>query len=140
MPGVRLPTCNTDNIEDMTVILKRQTGLSSLGMLLVVVLVVGGMLLAMKLIPLYIDDYAIGKALSTLQDEKELYGSPKPNIRNILRRKLTADYTRDLLDEEIIITKNKGELLIDVIYEARVPIVYNLDIVAKFEHHFVQKQ
>lgn len=121
-------------------ILKRQTGLSSLGMLLVVILVVGGMLLAMKLLPLYIDDYAIGKALSSLQDMEELYGSPKPNIKSILRKKMAGDYTRDLRDEEIIITKNKGELVIDVIYEARVPIIYNLDIVATFEHHFVQKQ
>ncbi|MCF7981777.1 MAG: DUF4845 domain-containing protein [Pseudomonadales bacterium] len=121
-------------------ILKRQTGLSSLGMLLVVVLVVGGMLLAMKLIPLYIDDYAIGKALAALQEEETLYESPKFKIREALRRKLTADYTRELTDDEIVVTKNKSDLRIDVVYEARVPVVYNLDIVAKFEHHFVQEQ
>lgn len=119
---------------------KTQTGLTTLGMLLVVVLVVGGLLLAMKLVPLYIDDFAIGKALSSLEAERDLYNSPKPRIRETLRRKLTADYTRDLKDDEIIITKNKGDLTIDVVYEARVPVVYNLDIVAKFEHHFVKEK
>ena len=53
-------------------------------------------------------------------------------------RKLAADYTRDLTDEEILISKEKGTIKIDVVYESRVPIVYNLDAIAKFEHHFVK--
>lgn len=122
----------------MAVKLNTQSGLTSLGMLVVVILVVGGLLLTMKLAPLYIDDFAIGKALASFESERHLYDTPKKQIRDNLRRKLTADYTRDLRDEEIIIVKNKGNITIDVNYEARVPVVYNLDIVAKFEHHFEQ--
>lgn len=116
----------------------RQSGLSTLGMLLVVVLVVGGLLLAMKLVPLYIDDFAIAKALESLRTERNLYDMQKKEIRNTLRRKLTADYTRELTDEEVLISKSKGTINIDIVYESRVPIVYNLDVVARFEHHFVK--
>lgn len=119
---------------------KNQKGLSTLGMLGVVILVVGGLLLATKLVPLYIDDYSIAKALSGLQSERELYEMSKQQIKERLRRKLTADYTHELKDDEVTVTKNRGELVIDVLYEVRTPIVYNLDIIARFEHHFVQKQ
>lgn len=122
----------------MAVKLNNQSGMTSLGMLGAVMLVVGGALLAIKLAPLYIDDFAIGKALASFETESHLYETPKKKIRDALRRKLTADYTRDLQDDEIIIVKNKGNITIDVNYEARVPVVYNLDIVAKFKHHFEQ--
>jgi len=119
--------------------IKKQQGMSMLGMLMAVVLVVSAMLLSMKLMPLYINDYAIGKAVTALQDE-ELYTVSKTQIRSFLRRKLAADYTTHLEDEEILIEKYKGVTTVDVIYEARVPVVYNLDVVASFSHHFEKKK
>jgi len=114
---------------------KKQQGMSTLGILMAVVLVVSGMLLAMKLVPLYINDYAIAKAVASLETDQNLYGKTKTEIRSILRRKLTADYTEGLDDDEIQIEKRKGVITIDVIYEARVPVVHNLDVVANFSHH-----
>ena len=84
---------------------------------------------------MYIDDYAIGKAVAALSEEETLYSQTKTEIRKMIRRKLAADYTSDLSDEDITITKNKGVILVDVVYEARVPIVHNLSVVANFEHH-----
>ncbi len=119
---------------------KKQQGMSGLGILMAVVLVVSAMLLAMKLVPLYINDYAIGKAVASLQEEEDLYAKTKGEIRSIVRRKLAADYTDDLEDESFQIEKNKGILTIDVNYEARVSVIYNLDIVAKFSHHLEKKK
>jgi len=114
---------------------KKQQGMSTLGILMAVVLVVSGMLLAMKLVPLYINDYAIGKAVASFETEENLYGKTKTEIRSMLRRKLTADYTEGLDNDEIQIEKKKGVITIDVIYEARVSVVHNLDVVANFSHH-----
>lgn len=119
---------------------KKQQGMSGLGILMAVVLVVSAMLLAMKLVPLYINDYAIGKAVASLQEEENLYTKTKGEIRSIVRRKLAADYTDDLADESFQIEKNKGILTINVNYEARVSVIYNLDIVAKFSHHLEKKK
>ena len=119
---------------------KKQQGMSGLGILMAVVLVVSAMLLAMKLVPLYINDYAIGKAVASLQEEEDLYAKTKGEIRSIVRRKLAADYTDDLADESFQIEKNKGILTINVNYEARVSVIYNLDIVAKFSHHLEKKK
>ena len=112
-----------------------QKGMSALSMLVSVVLVVGGLLLALKIIPLYIDDMTISNAVNAMRAEKGLYNWKRQDIRKYLSTKMAADYSRDLADDEIIITKDKRIINIDIVYEARVPVVYNLDIVAKFAHH-----
>lgn len=120
--------------------LKKQQGMSALGMLMAMVLVVSAMLLAMKLVPLYINDYAIGKAVTALGNEADLYAKSKSEVRNFMRRKLAADYTDDLSEDAIQVEKNKGTITIDVNYESRVSIIANLDIVAKFSHHLEKKK
>ena len=112
-----------------------QKGMSALSMLVTVVLVAGGLLLTIKIVPLYIDDMTISNAVEAMEAEEGLYTWKKKDIRDFLRRKMAADYSRDLADDEIIISKDKRVINIDIAYEARVPVVYNLDIVAKFAHH-----
>ena len=116
----------------------KQSGMSMLGMLVTVLIIAGLGLLSIKIIPLYIDDYAIANALNSLQDE-EIFDESKMQIRNRLRTKLSADYTRDLEDEEIQITREKGLLTIEIDYEARVPVIYNLDVVAHFNHRLEKR-
>jgi len=123
----------------MTVNIKKQQGMSMLGILVTVMLVVSAMLLSMKLVPVYINDYAIGNAVASLQDDAELYSRRKTEIRSIIRRKLAADYTDDLSDDAITIEKNKGTITIDVAYESRISVVANIDLVVSFSHH-LEKQ
>lgn len=110
-----------------------------LGILVTVMLVVSAMLLSMKLVPVYINDYAIGNAVASLQDDAALYSRRKTEIRSIIRRKLAADYTDDLSDDAITIEKNKGTITIDVAYESRISVVANIDLVVSFSHH-LEKQ
>ncbi len=114
---------------------KKQAGYSILSLIVVALLVVSGLLLTMKLVPLYITDYAIGKALFSLESEDDLVSWKKKSIREAIKKKLSVDYSRNMDDDEIIITKKKGTITIDIVYEERIPLVYNLDMVAKFNHH-----
>ena len=126
----------------LTSIAKRQSqrGMSGLGMLAAIALVVGGALLALKVIPLYIDDLEVKKALESMEQEKGLYALSKSAIRKKLTTKMSAGYARPLTTEEVQITKKKGKIMVDVVYESRVEIVANIDLVAKFEHHIEQAQ
>jgi len=120
--------------------IQHQKGMTMLGMIAALVLVASGLLLAMKILPLYLDDYTIAKALENLQREEGLYELPKSRVLDKFSRKLAGDYSRSFSKDEVIIEKKKDVLTIDVIYETRVPVVYNLDVVAKFSHHFEQKK
>ncbi|MEH6358370.1 MAG: DUF4845 domain-containing protein [Pseudomonadales bacterium] len=120
--------------------IKKQQGMSGLGMLMAVVLVVSVMLLTMKLVPVYINDYAIGNAVASLKDDANLYSRSKTEIRKIIRKKLKADYTDDLSNDAITIEKNKGVITIDVLYETRVPVIANIDLIATFSHQLEKKK
>lgn len=106
-----------------------------LSMLVVIMLLISGAFLALKLVPLYVDDYAIGKAVTSLAEEPNLYAKSKSEIRSFLRLKLAAEFTASLDDENIQITKDKNTINVDVVYETKVPLVRNLSVVANFEHH-----
>ena len=118
--------------------IKRQQGITTLGILIGAMFIIAVMLLAIKVVPLYINDYAIGKAVASLAEEDNLYRKTKSEIRNIVRRKLTADYVDDLDDDAFEVEKTKGVIIIDINYEARVSVVSNIDLVAKFSHHLEQ--
>lgn len=115
--------------------IKKQQGITTLGILIGAMFIIAVMLLAIKVVPLYMNDYAIGKAIASLADEDDLYRKSRREITSIVRRKLTADYVGDLDDDAFQIEKNKGVIIIDVNYETRVSIVSNIDLVAKFSHH-----
>ncbi len=112
-----------------------QKGMSVLSMLVAVVVVAGGMLLVIKIAPLYIDDMTIGGAVNAMREEPGVYYWKKEDIKKYLATKMAADYSRDLASDEIAISKDSRVMKVDINYEARVPIVYNLDVVAKFSHH-----
>ncbi len=115
--------------------IKKQQGITTLGILIGAVVLVAAMLLAIKVVPLYMNDYAVGKAVASLAQEEDLYLKTKSEIRSMIRRKLSADYVTDLDKDAFQIEKNKGTITIDVVYEARVSVVANIDLVAKFAHH-----
>lgn len=115
--------------------IKRQQGITTLGIMIGAVFIIAVMLLAIKVVPLYMNDYAIGKAVASLAEEENLYRKTKSEIRSIVRRKLTADYVDDLEDDAFQVEKRKGTIVIDINYEARVSVVSNIDLVAKFSHH-----
>ena len=119
-------------------VVKSEAGMTMLGMLCVVMLVAGSMLVVMKVAPVYVDDYAIAKALKAVGEESGIGYSNKREIRKILTKRLSVDYTRELADDEIKVIKSGKELRIEISYEARVPLVYNLDVVARFEHLHVE--
>ena len=112
-----------------------QKGMTVLSMLVAVIIVAASLLLVIKIAPLYIDDMTVSRAVEAMEAEKDLYNWRKKDIRDYLRRKMSADYTRTLKDDEIRITREKRVMKVDIVYEERVPVVYNLDIVARFSHH-----
>ncbi len=118
--------------------IKSQAGMSSLSMLSVIILVLGSILLVMKIVPIYLDDLVVKKALNAMSEESGLETLSKKNIRKILYKRLQSDYSNNLNDDEVKIIKGSNELRIEIHYESRVPLISNLDLVAKFEHLYVK--
>jgi len=110
-----------------------QRGMTFWGMTIVMAMAGFLVLLAMRLLPVYADDIKAVKALDRLKI------GPEDRTREIIVgqffRQLTIDDVRNVPREALKLEPQGGGFSINLDYEVRVPVVYNVDAVVKFSHH-----
>lgn len=112
----------------------KQKGMTAISMLMLGILIGLVALSAFKLYPSYYDDFAVSTALENMLEESSTIAamSPKEIRKNLQKRTLTSSVS--LGKDEVVITKEKGEITIDVNYEVRTPMFGNIDAITKFSH------
>ena len=116
--------------------LQKQRGLSTLG-LLVAILVVGFVvMLGMKTSPYYLDDYAVGKVLNSLSNRSDIKEASRSEVREWIQKGLSTNRI-DLSRDELKITRDRKDgVSVDINYERRVHLMYNIDLVLTFKHYW----
>lgn len=90
---------------------------------------------ASKVAVFYIDNNTMNNSLQDLKDVPYISKKSKNEVGELLRKKLSTNNI-NLDSNEIYIEKRADKLIVDIIYERRVNLISNLDIVASFENHF----
>lgn len=117
----------------------RQRGMSSLSLLAVLGLVGFFLLALFRVGPLYLDNYFVGAAMASMQDEK-FHEMDDAEIRKKLFSYFIINNVRDIDRSTVKIERLNNDTLIKVDYEKRVEFLGNLDVVAKFENHLHSSQ
>ena len=112
---------------------KKQFGGSTWGTLFIVLALIFGGVTAAKLWSPYFEDMAVGTAVKNIAEEDTTRAMSPSEIRATINKRLQVNNVT-LHKDEIIIKKEDGEILIDVIYERRIPMYGNVDAVVKFNH------
>lgn len=103
------------------------------------ILLVGAVLLTgFKLVPVYIDNHALNKIVNDVLKDTELKSRPKREVISALQERF-RDHNLTHLDPKEVIKvarDSNGELVLDVKYEERRKLLYNLEIVAGFDEQF----
>ncbi|MBN8262031.1 MAG: DUF4845 domain-containing protein [Xanthomonadales bacterium] len=109
-----------------------QSGMTMLGFLITLSVVILLAYCAMKIVPMYIEYYSVKKALASIANEADLANAPKDKIRASFARHMQIDYVSVIKPEMLKIeTTDAGyNLLVD--YERREALLANLDVVGKF--------
>jgi len=112
-----------------------QKGLSTLGMLLV--LLIGGFALtcAFKIGPLYLDNYFVRAALKSLDGER-IEAMDSGSIRRSLDRYFMVNNVRDVSARDATVTRERDRVVVALDYERRVNLIGNLDVVVVFNNRF----
>ncbi len=113
--------------------LRAQRGISPVGWiaLLIVVGFVG--LVAVRLVPVYIDYYAVVSSARSVHEDAVRSDASDSEIRESLRRHMQINDVNDLGDDIVEVQRHRGgriDLLID--YEARRHLLGNVDLVLRF--------
>ncbi len=111
----------------------RQNG--GLGSLIFAILIFGGVMsLGAKLGPLYMDHNTMSTILDKMSEEPGLGSLGDGSIRDDMRKRFKLNNIRDFdLGKHVSIERHgRGtDVLLD--YEVRMPLIHNLDLIAKFD-------
>lgn len=112
-----------------------QRGASMPGILLMLLGAVAVLTLAVKLIPAYIDNWTLDKALERVAEDREVRNLSNREIGERIQKQLNIEGLTKFDMNKVRIQREQGRLQISAEYEVRTPIVHNIDAVISFKNH-----
>ena len=113
--------------------LSRQRGLTLFGFLFAAVVLILLAMLAMKVVPAYIEFFSIKKILNSMGQESSLKSKSNAEIRSDFMRRASADYVDGKRAEALLIERKAGVPTLSVDYEFRTPLAGNVSLVIEFK-------
>ena len=111
--------------------MRRQSGMGIIGIFLIIAVVGFFVIIGVKLVPAYLEYFAIKRAfVSTVQNDSQ-NASPK-NIREALDRRFDVDLVKSINSSDVEITKNGAKYTITADYHVSVPLVSNVSLHVDF--------
>ncbi len=108
-------------------------GVTLLGMLTAVLVICFSVMLIIKVIPPYMQNFAVKDALSDIAKEPNIAQMSKAKIKDKLERRLQVEGISAGITDNLLIEKKDGKMHMLLKYENRVPVVGNVDFVFKFD-------
>jgi hypothetical protein len=113
--------------------LQEQHGMTMISWLLMFMVLGFFVMLGLRLAPVYLENYTIKNALTSLQQEPLINRKPIGEIRRMLNRRFDINSIDHLSRENIKISRSGGVTKVAVNYEKRQPIIGNIDVIVTFD-------
>ena len=112
----------------------KQSGITLIGFLVVLMVVAFFGYMAMKLVPAYSEFMGVTKAMNQVASAG-VEGKTLDDIRRDFMFKMGFQYVDDstIKPKDITITRANNAAQLNVMYEKRIPFVYNIDFLLHFE-------
>ena len=111
---------------------RKQGGMTMLGFLITLSVVILFVFCGMKIVPMYIEYYSVKKALASIANEQDTSSATKDKIRAMFARHITIDYVKIIKPEMLQIQTTDSGFNLTVDYERREELIANLDVVGRF--------
>ncbi len=115
---------------------KRQKGASFFGIVILLVIVGLFLLSALKVAPSYMDNNVIVNTMEGIISNNDFKAMSIAEIRADLQRSLVTNNIRDFEGSNVVLTRQGNDSFVDINYESRVPLFYNISVVVAFENRF----
>jgi hypothetical protein len=94
------------------------------------------LLSALKVAPSYMDNNVIVNAMDGMINNNDFESMSIAEVRSNLQRSLVTNNIREFDSSSVVLTREGNNNFVDINYESRVPLFYNIDIVVTFENRF----
>ncbi|GAA0709115.1 DUF4845 domain-containing protein [Dokdonella soli] len=114
---------------------RKVKGITLIGFVIVLCVLGFFAYLAMRLIPMYVEYFGVVKAMEQVRQEGGAGQKSLDEIRRDLSFKFSTQYVDDasVPPSAIQLKREGGASTLRIAYEKRVPFMYNLDLVGKFD-------
>ncbi|WP_022947990.1 DUF4845 domain-containing protein [Methylohalobius crimeensis] len=110
----------------------RQSGMTLIGMLLLLGLIGFFALLTLKILPIYLEHFKVASSLESLKATPDLAKKSRREIRSLLVRRLDINMVENVGQENIHISKGEGVSKVEIDYAVEKPILGNLSVIVYF--------
>ncbi|RMD71998.1 MAG: DUF4845 domain-containing protein [Gammaproteobacteria bacterium] len=112
--------------------LKRQEGMTLIGWVIVLAIIGFFTLLAIRLVPLYLEYYSVKGALHSLEEEPFITKKSKRKILDLIDRRLFVNGVQNADVKDFHVEKKDGKLKVWFDYEVVRPFIGNVYLLVKF--------
>ena len=113
--------------------MKKQRGMTFIGILFVSIFLIFSAILVMKLIPPYIEYWSVKKVMDAIAKDPSLNNMTTKEIQASFDRRASIDYITVVHGSDVEVSKDSGEVVASVEYPVKVPIVANLSACMDFK-------
>ena len=115
---------------------KRQNGASFLTIIFLLVIIGMVLLSGLKVVPAYMDNNVVNNAMEGIISNNDFEAMSLSDIRSDLQRTLITNGIREFNTSNIVLTREGDDRYIDINYEYRTSLFYNIEIVVVFANRF----
>lgn len=117
---------------------RKQNGASIFGWLLIICMVAFIGLIALKLVPIYLEHYFLTEALNTFKSDYKYNPGSSTGVQNAeikakLARYFAVNEISHATAENVLVTTEGGYLVVNIKYDVTVPMLFNIDAVVHFD-------
>lgn len=118
----------------------RQSGLTMISWLIVIAIGVFFVLIGIKMVPTYMENYSVKQVLASIEEDRSLRGESRSKIRELIKKRLRINGVYDMDEKAFTFTKGKDGLTVAARYEVRKPVAGNVFVVMVFDDAVVIPQ
>lgn len=112
--------------------MKRQRGVTFVGMIFIAALIVLGAIIALKLVPAYIEYATVVQHLREIARSPEARGSPR-EIQMLFSKRAQIDNIKAITADDIEVTRDGDQVVLTAAYQTKVKLFGNLSACIDFE-------
>jgi len=109
-----------------------QRGISMLGFLFVAIVLVLLAVLAMKVVPAYIEYFGVKKVLADMASQSDLRNMSNAEIRNDFDKRASVGYVKEVTGKDLVVNRAGGIPVVMAEYTFRTGLVHNISLVIDF--------
>lgn len=113
--------------------MKRQRGVTFIGMIFIAALIIIGAIIALKLVPAYIEYATVVQHLREIARSPEARGSSPRDIQMMFSKRAQIDNIKVVTADDIEVTREGDSVLLSAAYQTKIKLFGNLSACIDFE-------